>query len=120
MNSKSMIRQHLDFFHSLKCIDEFTKPYEILVLVVPLGHEDMPYPHLDPHVRKGPGQLKDIVIRSLSKDLMSLRIDMLDIEHHKIRVLHEFNELGMIGLLLGIGTSRSIDAGIDPHILCLL
>ena len=88
-----MIREHFHLLHIAECVQEFPCAAKERRIVRIPRYQYLTHPDRFPDLRQISEKIQDVGIGLSSQLQVRLRIDVLDIEHDKIRYLHKLKEL---------------------------
>ena len=101
--AQCMIRQDLHLLHIAEALNELPGCDKLLIAVGDAGHENMAHPDGHLQLCQIPGTIQNVFVAPACEPLVPLIVNLLDVEEHQVRGLHEALELGKEGLLPGKG-----------------
>ena len=112
-----MVRQNVNHSYVMNRSDELSQLVEVVLVIGDAGYDHVTYPQGDILSVKITGKSKDIFVWHTGELLVLGAVDMLDIKHNQIGILHQLVDLL---IPLAVGHARGVKSGVYTLLFCKL
>ena len=118
--TERVIRKNLHAFYVMECMDKIRKAMQAVIIIASARYQHVSDPDWFVQIGKYLGHAQNVCICMAGQDTVHIIIDLLDIEHDKIRVFHQFEKPGIKRIFFCEGCAARIERRVYAFLLCFL
>ena len=117
VDSQRVVGKHLHPLHIGEGADKGIHFTQVRLLICEAGDKDVAYPDRHAQLIKEAGHVQDVVISPAGQPKMSRRVHHLQIQEHKVHVLHQLQKPAVKGLFPGKGGAGGVEGSVDAGVV---